>query len=293
MKNTRNSIRFLTILLIVILCIFSLTACDFNKNESNNEKNSKPEFAAGNGTELNPFEIKEDYQLLNISKHPTASFKLCSNINLGDYEKISPFGTTESPFSGIFDGQNYTISGATIVSNNNAGLFGILSGATIKNLKFANSKVTLTKNYNKGEYLASFVAVARKGTLIENCSSQNINLLFHSATSFYTNVGGFAGSVESMSSVIYCSANVNIRIQEEKLMYPSFYIGGFACKVSGAKLDCCSINGSLNLGYYAATYYMVVSTFVNKVENSSISNMLADLNVNCGLNIDIYSIAEI
>lgn len=62
-----------------------------------------------------------------------AYFKLADNIpSVGN---ITPIGVNTHPFKGNFDGNNKTISGLNIsVAGNNVGLFGYISGATIKNL---------------------------------------------------------------------------------------------------------------------------------------------------------------
>ena len=64
----------------------------------------------------------------------------------------------KKPFKGVFDGQNKTISYCTVNLNNNgqnctgtgrkvtAGLFGYISGATIKNLAVTNSNISLESN---------------------------------------------------------------------------------------------------------------------------------------------------
>lgn len=62
-----------------------------------------------------------------------AYFKLADNIpSVGN---ITPIGSNTHSFAGNFDGNKKTISGLNIsVAGNNVGLFGYISGATIKNL---------------------------------------------------------------------------------------------------------------------------------------------------------------
>lgn len=281
---------FSTILALVcaICCMFLLVACDEGSGIFG-DNNNKPEFASGNGTQDSPYVVEKDYQWLNVGKYPEAYFELSSDINLGDYETISPIGTSETPFTGTIDGKNHTIGGANIKSAHTPGLFGVLSGAIVKNLGLINSSVAMTSGYSDGEYMGSFVAIARKGTEIENCHTKNVSMTFYSQTSYFNFVGGFAGSIESMSSVVYCSCDTKISCSSGK--YPGFYIGGFAVTVSGSTVNCCSVTGSMTFPGYAAMYVMDVGSVVYTVKNSTISNMCVEMNINAHSNIDVYTLA--
>ena len=68
-----------------------------------------------------------------IASYGGAYFKLARSLtSLGN---ITPIGTISNVFSATFDGNNNNLSGLNIsVAGNNVGLFGYISGATIKNL---------------------------------------------------------------------------------------------------------------------------------------------------------------
>ena len=68
-----------------------------------------------------------------IASYGGAYFKLARSIaSIGN---ITPIGTSSNVFSATFDGNNNNLSGLNIsVAGNNVGLFGYISGATIKNL---------------------------------------------------------------------------------------------------------------------------------------------------------------
>lgn len=68
-----------------------------------------------------------------IASYGGAYFKLARSLtSIGN---ITPIGTSSNVFSATFDGNNNTISGLNIsVAGNNVGLFGYISGATIKYL---------------------------------------------------------------------------------------------------------------------------------------------------------------
>lgn len=80
--------------------------------------------------------IKNDtyvYVQAQSGDYSGAYFKLADNIpSVGN---ITPIGSNTHSFAGNFDGNKKTISGLNIsVAGNNVGLFGYISGATIKNL---------------------------------------------------------------------------------------------------------------------------------------------------------------
>lgn len=67
---------------------------------------------------------------------------LVSDLDLNN-EAWTPIGKTGAPFSGIFDGNNHTISNLLIEGNNSdAGLFGFTTNGEIKNLTVENAKVS-------------------------------------------------------------------------------------------------------------------------------------------------------
>ena len=75
------------------------------------------------------------------------NYRLTADLNLGG-RAADPFpgiGTAAVPFTGVFDGQGHTISNVTVNGGENAGFFGVVKGATIKNLTLENVTVTGTK----------------------------------------------------------------------------------------------------------------------------------------------------
>ena len=98
---------------------------------------------SGQGTGLNndPYQITNADQLFEIRNDLAANYKLMNDINIGewlaDYSPVqgwSPIGNESSPFTGTFDGNHKTIKGLFInrPSTSYVGLFGFISGATIK-----------------------------------------------------------------------------------------------------------------------------------------------------------------
>ncbi len=109
----------------------------------------------GSGTAGDPYMI---YSVSNVvgglQYIPTQGlgnvYKQANNINAADTSTwnagagFAPIGDDVTPFTGSFNGDNYTISGLFInrPSTNCVGLFGYVSGATIKNVGLVNNNVT-------------------------------------------------------------------------------------------------------------------------------------------------------
>lgn len=102
---------------------------------------------------------------------------LTKDIVMSDYSVEKTIGTSEIPFTGIFDGNGHTISNLNIDFSNTAkdyvvpsylGLFGVTNGATILDLKI--SGVTNITVSNSPNILAVGTLVGKaQNTTIENC----------------------------------------------------------------------------------------------------------------------------
>ena len=260
----------------VLCCVFGFAACgpSDGDNDGSDDNAIQSEFAMGSGTEDSPYVIDKDYQWLNVAKYPDAYFELAADINLGDYATVAPTGTSENPFTGTIDGKNHKIEGAKVYSTHFTGLFGLTSGATIKNLGFANSSVHM-ESKSEDDVMGSFVAVARKGTVIENCYSEKVTLNFTKYSTKYVMMGGFAGSIESVSSVTYCHCDVNIKAPNGS----HFYIGGFARLVSGSTVDCCYNTGTITVWGPSGVKVCRIGTFIDSIINSNVTNMYAEMSI--------------
>lgn len=91
--------------------------------------------------------------------------KLTSNLSFTTADGVfTPIGTEASPFKGIFDGQNYTISGLDFGDTNTQkgiGLFGYLENATVKNLTVSHTVV-------KGFSYVGVIAGKAENTTFDN-----------------------------------------------------------------------------------------------------------------------------
>jgi len=122
-------------------------------------------------------------------------------LNEGSFTTWTPIGTSENPFRGNFDGNGCTVSGLYINDNGQyKGLFGVLSGAQIRNVYVEDSYIFTS------DHAGAVAGYATDGTVISSC--HNVN------TSIYTKnrSGGIVGwtnksYVFNCSNAGYCFSN--------------------------------------------------------------------------------------
>ncbi len=107
-----------------------------------------PPFDAGDGTEGNPFQISTAAQVFEVRHHLDQHFKLINDIDLSDFDNWEPIRGMGSegrhqPFTGVFDGSGYQITGLTInrPEEEDVGLFAYVKGGTVMNLSVAIESV--------------------------------------------------------------------------------------------------------------------------------------------------------
>lgn len=123
-------------------------------------------------------------------------FTLANSITLTS--SWTPIGTSASPFRGIFDGNSYTISGLSIPltssSADDFGLFGVTSGATLKNLTLSSVSVSYAPTTSSGPSRVGALVGWAQGTVIQNITVSG-------AVDGKSTVGGIVGFSGSSSSL--------------------------------------------------------------------------------------------
>lgn len=139
-------------------------------------------FDGGTGTPEDPYQITTIEQMQNIEQDKSAHYILINNIDASvtstwnDGKGFDPIGAHYNPtnnpsFTGVFDGQNYTISNLYINRPDeiNVALFGgTSSNAMIKNLKLSNCDIEgykITAGAVGSQYDASVSNICVIGTI--------------------------------------------------------------------------------------------------------------------------------
>lgn len=166
--------------------------------------------AGGTGTVGNPFIIQDVYGLYGISSSLGSSYRLSNNIDgviagtvdvsqwsiSGGGTGFTPIGSTATPFTGTFDGNQFTITDISITKTaNDMGIFGNTNGATLEEVRLANITLDIT-----GDEVGALVGDANNTTI-------NSIVIASSVTVDGTNsVGGVAGTLDggsTLSNVMY------------------------------------------------------------------------------------------
>lgn len=166
----------------------------------NDNRTAVARYTAGSGTEQDPCRIggREELELFRVQVNRFGRTDLCAVltsdivINSGTFDadgrytpaagetvsRMNPIGSETQPYTGTFDGGGYTIRGLCVSKrsyyngesyseSNHAGLFGKLSGATVKNL-------TVTGYVDGRFYVGGIAGYADDTTKLLNCRNECI-----------------------------------------------------------------------------------------------------------------------
>ncbi|MEG0958398.1 MAG: hypothetical protein RSC93_05805 [Erysipelotrichaceae bacterium] len=252
---------------------------------------------AGSGTENDPYLIKTEGELAKLSVDVASGqtfanmyLKLESNLDLsahrwnpiGVYKWLSNGTTINNPFSGIFDGNNKTISGLKVderTDKNCAGLFGYISdkGVTavkpaIKNLIIKDAILYSSEkdlNFAYSGILAG-KAMAQSSNFIEISGVQVSGSITNESTNGSYFSGGMIGEAIRVNSND-CSTVVKIS--------GTGNTGGFIGHSAGSHFNNCKASGMVS-GTYAIGGFVGYSLDAGVNEDSTFVNCIAKVDVN-------------
>ena len=219
---------------------------------------TEAEFAGGDGSESDPYQVATAEQLNNVRNHLDAHYIQVADIDLSGFDKWQKIGSIDEQFAGTFNGNDYTISNLSIEdrgskrSSSYNGLFAVLNGAVIENVNMDNVHI--------GVYAGTNGAIAGStdsDTFIKNCIiSGNVNgygdyghytggvvgvnegrienVTFSGRVDGENYVGGIAASNERGGSIINCKTNSN----SENDRISGYHPGGIVGSNSGNIVDC-------------------------------------------------------
>ncbi|MDF9830906.1 hypothetical protein [Parabacteroides sp. PF5-6] len=159
----------------------------------------------------------------------------------------TPIGTSGDPFSGTFDGNGHTISGLWINdANANAGFFGYIFQATVKNLGL--------------ELGADGIRGGLVGGLASLCAYSTVNNCYVSGTVEATSdLGGLLMANVLHSTISNCYVEGSIKGSQ---------IGGLICFLSNSQLSNCYAACEVNAGSYGGGLIATLSGDEANVENN-------------------------
>jgi hypothetical protein len=253
-------------------------------------------FDGGFGTVESPFTISTCTQLQAMKDYLSSYFELtgnidCSesstwNINLDEFENgdsdeplipdsystdldtdvvvtnngysgFEPIGNEETPFTGNFDGNGYTISDLWIFRKTtyNVGLFGKVSSSTIQQVTITDANIVGDDNTG-----------ALVGLAVSNSTIQNIHLENNMVRAYLAyNGGGLAGYVED--SEVSNIGNIGGTVHGSGSV-----IGGIVGNLANSTVDNASSSANVDGGYS-------VGGLIGNMSNSTTTNSSATGNV--------------
>ena len=145
-------------------------------------------YAGGDGTHENPYQIANAEQLALLAQQTNtgnggdACYILTEDICLSGDSLWMPIGGNGVNFTGLFDGDNKTITGMTVSNLIYGGLFGYTNGAKIINVMIHEAQINVCR-------YAGMIAGMAVDTKISNCTVDGILDSYE----FISNVGGIVG----------------------------------------------------------------------------------------------------
>ena len=216
-------------------------------NSANNTTNKiVTTFSGGSGTVKSPYQISTPEQLNAVRNNLSASYVLTKNIDLNSFNDWTPIGTYKNPFTGTFDGKNYTIS----------------------NMKITNKQAInqLDKNPTNQPYLNENEIVIGlfgnvqpsdknvKNIVNLNLSSANIDIQgFELNCNYVINIGGIVGKTTSIIDNCTFKGKINFINVDKSAFNSEYKIGGIVGR-SEAEVTNCKNYGTIDVN---ASYILV------------------------------------
>lgn len=176
------------------------------------------------------------YNVNSGSTYDGLTVKLMKNIDLkGDTQNNwEPIGNENNLFLGTFEGNNNNVSGLYIdaESLSNQGLFGVTQNANLQNLK-------VTGNIKAGYQIGGIVGKA-DNTIIDNCEFRGKITSVGDSGSFYSDVGGIVGVVDTLGGTI---TNCKNYAQIDAIKVDA---GGIAGYLTWGNIENCKNYGIIN-----------------------------------------------
>ncbi|MCF8368554.1 MAG: hypothetical protein K9G76_05890 [Bacteroidales bacterium] len=194
----------------------------------------------GTGTIEDPYQIgvlenlqwlSQNSNLWNMYFIQIADIDASATITWNNGEGFSTIGNSSTNFTGTYDGQGHTIDSLFISINEaiNTGMFGLVIGATIKNLGLTNVNITSTSAGYLGT--GALAGYCNLNCTIENCFSTG-------SVSGNMYVGGLIGRHKTNSLTQNCYSTASVTGSDD--------IGGLFGYNSSSHVENCYSTGIVN-----------------------------------------------
>ena len=220
---------------------------------------------------VQPELVNRAYQIGNVDELRWVAYQVNSgngklkaclknDIDMSTIGSWIPIGTSDKPFAGTFDGQGHAFVNFTMnVTSGDAGLFGYISGATVRNFTIDGTMVCA------GAVNAPIASA--KASLIEGVHS---SLRIDATAAGVTHTAGVVGDLQENSVVDRCAFDGSISVGTDN--YDCF--GGIAGYTNTGTITNCANYGTITFAHencYAGGMF----GYVNNTNFGGFSNCLA------------------
>ena len=238
-------------------------------------------------TEADAVEIKTIDDFNNMKNDPSSYYKLTKDLDFGGITLTQKFSDS-TPFTGVFDGQGYTLKNFTLYSTKYTGLIEYAKNATIKNVNVEDVKLGVDSTYSISQsYAGSLVGYAYR-TLITDCNAKNVTIKVSpsSYSSGKTYTGGVIGQGDTVTIKNVNLSNASVEInQARSFVYAGLFAGSLEKNglTDSVVCDNCFAEGKLNAYCYfnsSSEGEVVVGGFVgNAPIQAPIQNSLTNVDI--------------
>ncbi len=208
-------------------------------------------FAGGEGTQLNPYEIENYTQLLNMRYYPDKCYKLTCDLDLSGINHEPIFDANEF-FEGMFFGNSKTVNNLTVATESNfPSLFGMVSGGFISDLTLENVSITTT-DYNTQDERTQYYVGTLAGYYAGRIDNVRVsgNIVVDGLSYDGVAVGGLVG--RAIGTERDCNADVKIDVknvfrEHNTGMNLPFVFGGMLGVGDSVKISNCHSQGEINV----------------------------------------------
>lgn len=237
------------------------------------------------------YNITNATQLQAMSSDLAGDYTLLNDIDMTGFS-WTPVGTDTTPFTGTFDGNNFTISNLTYSATvstsaiDGYGLWGTTDGADIHDLILDQTVISLTLNSGGDIFwvgtLIGFCGGVGGGTALSNCHSKNleINIINGTAVSGDTVafIGGLCGEIISDTVVTLEDCSAQGELNFDTFLDTVGYIGGFCGFYNAEDMEIEDCSATCDLNFDDNDEVLAVGGFIGfaYTGNSHITNCYAE-----------------
>jgi hypothetical protein len=191
-------------------------------------------FSGGSGTSGDPYQISTCQQLQDMQNNLSANYELMNDVDCSGFTGFSSVGDSYNRFTGVLDGQNFTVENLTINegSSDNVGLIGYLDGGEVRDIGVVDVNIT-------GAHFTGGLVGDSYGSVSRSYSTGSVSGI--------NDVGGLVGYMGGSVSFSFSTASVSGNSD----------VGGLVGATPGSDFNIGNVSSSYSTGNVSGSNYGV------------------------------------